>query len=64
MLRAADELLTLLTKVCRPVSRRVGHRTGRPVVEQFDSQISDVTENPRRGSESEQIKILLERQRE
>ena len=41
----------------------VGHRTGRPVVEQFGSLISNVRENPRRDSESEQIRILLERQR-
>ena len=60
-----DELITLLTKVCRPVSRlSVGHRTGRPVVDQFDSQILNVRENPRRSSENEQIRILLERQRE
>ena len=45
-------------------SSSVGHRTGRPVVEQFDSLISNVRENPRRSSESEQIRILLERQRE
>ena len=50
MQRAVDELITLLTKVCRPVSRRLfGHRTGRPVVEQFDSSISNVRENPRRS---------------
>ena len=46
-------------------SSSVGHRTGRPVVEaQFDSPISNVRENPRRSSENEQIRILLERQRE
>ena len=33
-------------------------------MEQFDSQIPNVRENPRRSSESEQIRILLERQRE
>ena len=42
----------------------VGHRTWRPVVEQFDSQIPNVRENPRHSSENEQIRILLERQRE
>ena len=42
----------------------VGHRTGRPVVEQSDSQISNVRENPRHSSENEQIRILLERRRE
>ena len=45
-------------------SSSVGHRTGRPVADQFDSLISNVRENPRRGSENEQIRILLERQRE
>ena len=45
-------------------SSSVGHRTARPVVEQFDSQISNVRENPRHSSENEQIRILLERQRE
>ena len=45
-------------------SSSVGHRTGRPVVEQFGSLISNVRENPRRSSENEQIRILLERQRE
>ena len=38
--------------------------TGRPVTDQFDSPVSNVRENPRRGSENEQIRILLERQRE
>ena len=37
---------------------------GRLVEEQFDSQIPNVKENPRRDSENEQIRILLERQRE
>ena len=45
-------------------SSSVGYRTGRPVVEQFDSQIRNVRENPRHSSENEQIRILLERQRE
>ena len=45
-------------------SSSVGHRTGRPVVEQFDSQIPNVRGNPRHSSENEQIRILLERQRE
>ena len=59
MRRAVDELITLLTKVCRPVSRRL---SGRPV-DEFDSLISNVRENPRRSLENEQIRILLERQR-
>ena len=45
-------------------SPSVCHRTVRPVVEQFDSQIRNVRENPRHSSESEKIRILLERQRE
>ena len=45
-------------------SLSVGHRTGRPVADQFDSLISNVRENPRHGSENEQIRILVERQRE
>ena len=45
-------------------SSSVGHRTGRPVVEQFDSWISNVREIPRSSSENEQVRILLERQRE
>ena len=45
-------------------SSSVGHRTVRPVVEQLDSQIPNVRENPRHSSENEQIRILLERQRE
>ena len=39
-------------------------RTGRPVVAPFDSQVSSVQEIQRHSSESEQIRILLERQRE
>ena len=47
------------------LSSSVGHvRTGRLVSDQFDSLISNVRENPRRSSENEQIRILLERQRE
>ena len=45
-------------------SLSVGHvRTGRPV-DEFDSLISNVRENPCRDSENEQIRILLERQKE
>ena len=33
-------------------------------MEQFDSQIPNVRENPRRSSENEQIRILLDRQKE
>ena len=43
----------------------VGHvRTGRLDFDEFGSLISNVRENPRRSSENEQIRILLERQRE
>ena len=46
-------------------SSSVGHvRTGRPVFDEFGSLISYVRENPRRDSENEQIRILLERQKE
>ena len=46
-------------------SSSVGHvRTGRPVSDEFGSQISNVRENPRCDSENEQIRILLERQKE
>ena len=46
-------------------SLSVGHaRTGRPVADQFDSLIPNVSENPCRDSENEQIRILLERQKE
>ena len=45
-------------------SSSVGHRTGRLVGDQFDSLISNVKENPPRSSENEQIRIVLERQRE
>ena len=45
-------------------SSSVGHRTGRLVGGQFDSRISNVRENPRHSSESEQIRILLERKKE
>ena len=59
--RAVDKLLTLLTKA----SLSVGHvRTGRPVSDEFGSLISNVRENPRRDSDNEQIRILLERQKE
>ena len=48
------------------LSSSVSHdRTGRPVVcSTFDSQVSSVQETQRHSSESEQIRILLERQRE
>ena len=39
-------------------------RTLRPVSDEFGSLISNVRENPRRDSETEQIRILLERQKD
>ena len=46
-------------------SSSVGHvSTGRPVFDECGSLISNVKENPRRDSENEQIRILLERQKE
>ena len=63
-MRAVDELITLKTKVCRPVSRRLSViERGDPLWKQFDSQIPNVRENPRHSSDNEQIRILLERQR-
>ena len=47
------------------LSSSVSHdRTGRSVVKPFDSQIPNVREIPSHNSESVQIRILLERQRE
>ena len=64
MMRAADELTThdesLSSSLSSSVSREI---TGRLIVEPFDSQISNVREIPRHSSESEQIRILLERQK-
>ena len=46
-------------------SSSVGHhRTVRPVVKTFDSQIPNVLEIPSHSSENEQIRILLERQKQ
>ena len=66
MQRAVNELITLMTKVCRPVSRRLSVTIDRvrPFMQPFDSQISSVREILSRSSESEQIRILLERKRE
>ena len=58
-MRAVDEPISLMTKVCRL-----------SVIERGDplwyslTQIPNVRENPRHSSENEQIRILLERQRE
>ena len=43
-------------------SSSVGRTTEWPLVEQIDSLISIVRENPRQSSENEKIKILVERQ--
>ena len=46
-------------------SLSVGHvRTGRPVSDEYGSPISNAREHPCRDSENEQIRILLERQKE
>ena len=46
-------------------SLSVGHvRTGRPVSDDFNSLISNVWENPCSDSENEEVRILLERQKE
>ena len=63
-MRAVDEPLTLKKKgLSSSQSSSVSHdRTVRPVVIPFDSQISSGQEIPSHSSESEQIRILLERQ--
>ena len=53
--RAVDKFINLLTKACCPVSL---------VLDEFGSRISNVRENACRDSENEQIRILLERQKE
>ena len=54
-----DESLLSSQSLC------VGHvRTGRLVSDLFGSLISNVRENPRRVSENDQIRILLERQKD
>ena len=66
LMRAEDEPIILKKKVLSScLSSSVSHdRTGRPVVKPFDSQVSSVQEIQRHSSESEQVRILLERQRE
>ena len=63
--RAVDKFITLLTKACCPVSRRLSVTLvqGDFVFDEIGSRISNVREKPRRNSESEQIRILLERQK-
>ena len=64
-MQAADELYHSQDEgLSASKSSSVSHRTGSLVVEQSDSQIPNVKEIPRHCSESEQIGILLERQRE
>ena len=64
--RAADKLITLLKKACCQVSRclSVLLEQGGPVSDEFGPLISKARENSRRDSENEQIRILLERQKE
>ena len=63
--RAEDEPITLKKKACRPgLSSSVSHgKTVKPVVDRDKSHESGY-EIQRQNSESEQIRILLERQRE
>ena len=65
MMRAVDELITLMKEVCRPVSRRL------PVTERGDPLWNSLTQKFQTSekirvtsSENEQIRILVERQRE
>ena len=65
MQRAVDKHMTLLTESLPSSQSSVGHvRTGRLVADQFESLIPNVREIPCRGSENEQVRILLERQKE
>ena len=63
---AVDKLITLLKKFCCHVSRcpSVMFEQGRLVSDEFNSLISNVRGNPSCDSENEQIRILLERQKE
>ena len=63
--RTEDKLITPLEEsLLSSQSLCVGHvRTVRPV-DEFGSLISNVRENPCRDSENEQIRVLLERQKE
>ena len=61
--RADDEPITLKKKACRPVCRRQSVMIERGDCS-FDSQVSSVQETQRHNSESEEIRILQERQRE
>ena len=65
MHRAVDKLITLRDEgLSSSQSSSVGPvRTGLLVADQFDSLIPNGRENPCRGSENEQIRILLGRQR-
>ena len=63
--RAADKVITLLTKACCQASRCLSVMYARgDLVNEFGSLISSVRENPCRDPENEQTRILLERQKE
>ena len=67
LMRAEDEPITLEKKACRPVCRRRSvmiERRDPLFCSTFDSQVSSVQETRGHSSESEQIRIILERQRE
>ena len=62
-MRVEDEPITLKKKACRPVCRRQSShdRTCKPVVCRL---VSSAQETQNHNSENEQIRTLLERQRE
>ena len=62
-MRAEDESITLKEKACRPVCRRRHDRTEKPVVDR-DTSHEPGHEIQRQNSENEQIRTLLDRQRE
>ena len=64
-MRADDEPITLKTKVCRPVSRFPSVMIERrdPFWNRLTHKFHVFGENPRHSSESEQIRVLLERQK-
>ena len=61
---AVDKLITLLTEACCQVSRCLSVMLEHGDLFPMGSLNSNVRENPRRDSENEQIRILLERQKE
>ena len=63
--RSIQELTGIIPSQRREIDHtNILDRTGRPVSDEFGSLLSSVRENPCRDSEKEQIRILLERQKE